>query len=355
MSSESKNARADVVTAFWVALWYLNSGVVLLLNKHLLSRAEVHPQLLTVVQMGSTLLYGGMSVGCVSKRPAPGVMLQLLPVGLGRFLTIALGLVSLQHVAASFTETVKSSAPFFTVLFSLVILREPVSRDVLLTLVPIVAGLGLTSATELSFNLFGFLAAAATNLIECFQNVFSKYLLLSKDNFSPMSLQFYTSVAAMLMQAPVFFYLGVPVASTPTAVLPLLVVDGLLFHCQSVVAYVVMDRLQPVSVSVLNAVKIYRIKYRTLPFSPLSSQDGPFSVESTQTAVKTVSFESACRDPRNRYQMMPTSSAEGTSIFCKLSIFAFSSIMHPRSSFGADHTTIYSSLLKHAPLSAETS
>ena len=39
-------------------------------------------------------------------------------VGVMRFLTVFLGLISLSYVPVSFTETVKASAPFITVLFA---------------------------------------------------------------------------------------------------------------------------------------------------------------------------------------------------------------------------------------------
>lgn len=41
-----------------------------------------------------------------------------------RFTTVVLGLVSLKSVAVSFAETVKSSAPIFTVIMSRLILGE---------------------------------------------------------------------------------------------------------------------------------------------------------------------------------------------------------------------------------------
>lgn len=41
-----------------------------------------------------------------------------------RFATVVLGLVSLKNVAVSFAETVKSSAPIFTVILSRMILGE---------------------------------------------------------------------------------------------------------------------------------------------------------------------------------------------------------------------------------------
>lgn len=45
-----------------------------------------------------------------------------------RFITVVLGLVSLKNVAVSFAETVKSSAPIFTVIMSRLILGEYTGR-----------------------------------------------------------------------------------------------------------------------------------------------------------------------------------------------------------------------------------
>ena len=77
-----------------------------------------------------------------------------------------LGLVALDYVAVSFTETIKSSAPLFTVLISRCLLGENTGLYVNLSLLPVMSGLALCSANELSFDLRGFIAAMLTNLTE---------------------------------------------------------------------------------------------------------------------------------------------------------------------------------------------
>lgn len=57
---------------------------------------------------------------CITKS---AVLLKSLPPFV-RFITVVLGLVSLKNVAVSFAETVKSSAPIFTVIMSRLILGE---------------------------------------------------------------------------------------------------------------------------------------------------------------------------------------------------------------------------------------
>ncbi len=77
-----------------------------------------------------------------------------------------LGLVSLKNIAVSFTETIKSSAPLFTVFISRLILGEKTGLWVNLSLLPVMGGLALTSCYELSFTYIGFCAAVATNLVD---------------------------------------------------------------------------------------------------------------------------------------------------------------------------------------------
>jgi solute carrier family 35 protein E2 len=81
-------------------------------------------------------------------------------------MTVVLGLVALNYVAVSFTETIKSSAPIFTVVISRILLGEKTGFWVNLSLLPVMSGLALCSSNELSFDMRGFIAALATNFTE---------------------------------------------------------------------------------------------------------------------------------------------------------------------------------------------
>lgn len=316
---------------FFVAAWYLTSFSTLLLNKHLLGTLHIRPNTLAVVQMISTAIYGALKTvdfGKCARDVAETVrrgslvadtngdveeahcaddtkagqtrsrwrrsLAQMGFVGAMRFATVVLGLVSLNHVAASFTETIKASAPFFTVIIAYLMLGETTTPKVVLSLVPVAGGLVMVSYSELSFNMIGFGAAVATNVIECVQNVFSKRLLTN--HYTPTQLQFYTSLTALMLQGPIFLLLreSGPAAAGPKSTsmsfsgsgpsgsiganasqeslttslageilsselgngtLFLLWIDGALYHAQSVVAYVVMSYLSPVTVSVVNTLK----------------------------------------------------------------------------------------------------
>lgn len=256
----------------YLALWYFFSFCTLFLNKYILSLLEGEPSMLGAVQMLSTTVIGcgKMFVPCPlyhhksrTEYPSNFLMIMLF-VGLMRFTSVVLGLVSLKNVAVSFAETVKSSAPIFTVIMSRLILGEYTGFWVNLSLFPVMAGLALCTATEISFNMLGFSAALSTNVMDCLQNVFSKKLLSGdKYKFSPPELQFYTSAAAVIMLIPAWvFLMDLPLFGKSERnfrlsqdIVLLLLFDGVLFHLQSVTAYALMGRISPVTFSVASTVK----------------------------------------------------------------------------------------------------
>ena len=212
-------------------------------------------------------------------------------VGVLRGLTVVLGLIALEHVPVSFVETIKSTAPAFTVVFAKLILQERTATPVMLTLIPIVAGLILCSASELRFDTIGFVAAVMNNCADCVQNVMSKRMLA---HLKPTQLQFYTSVAALAWQSPFVVRdatglirkwihpMGDPdmedILMPEENIIPnteddhvtavdggslhhgmsltkLLIIDAIFYHLQSVSAYCTMGCMSPVSQSVANTLK----------------------------------------------------------------------------------------------------
>uniref|UniRef100_A0A673WQW4 Solute carrier family 35 member E2B n=1 Tax=Salmo trutta TaxID=8032 RepID=A0A673WQW4_SALTR len=252
----------------YLGLWYFFSFCTLFLNKYILSLLEGEPSMLGKEQMivGFLKMYVPCCLYQHKSRTEypPNFLMIMLFVGLMRFTSVVLGLVSLKNVAVSFAETVKSSAPIFTVIMSRLILGEYTGMWVNLSLFPVMAGLALCTATEISFNMLGFSAALSTNIMDCLQNVFSKKLLSGDTyKFSPPDLQFYTSAAAVIMLIPAWVFLmdisvigksGRSFSWSPDIVL-LLLFDGALFHLQSVTAYALMGRISPVTFSVASTVK----------------------------------------------------------------------------------------------------
>eukprot|EP00944_MAST-04C_sp_MAST-4C-sp1_P012135 g12135.t1 len=277
--------------------WYFCSLVTLFSNKYILTYMGGNVQVLGVIQMVTTAVLGASKVygpsiwrggnkkvkASNSKpvRPPPphkshSFWKNMFYVGFMRGTTVILGLVSLSHVAVSFTETIKASAPMFTVIFARMILGEQTSNEVTLSLIPVMLGLIVCSATEWSFDFVGFAAAITNNCIDCVQNVFSKKLLRDP-SMTPVHLQFYTSIAAATIQIPVMFWAfsvghhtsvsrhhsEIPgtamdihsIHKESVWLWPLMLLCAVFYHLQSVTAYFTMSLISPVTQSVANTVK----------------------------------------------------------------------------------------------------
>ncbi|XP_013790818.1 solute carrier family 35 member E2-like [Limulus polyphemus] len=197
-----------------------------------------------------------------------------------RYSTILLGLIALWYVPVSFAETVKSSAPVFTVIVAWIFMGEKTNLLVIFSLFPVMGGLVLCSANELSFKLAGFLASLATNLSECMQNVYSKILLSNeKHNNSPSELQFYTSITSLAVQVPACLLLiDFPLfySNLNKNLIIAYLLDGVSFHCQSITEYTLLGYISPVTHSVANTAKRALLIWLSVltfgnPVTPLSA------------------------------------------------------------------------------------
>lgn len=119
---------------------------------------------------------------------------DMVVLGAVRILTVLFGLTALKYIAVSFTrklaldfidlranvmitETIKSSAPFFTVVLTYFLLGQRTGWRVNFSLIPIVTGLVFCSLSDTSFHIIGFVAAVLSNCVDCIQNVLTKKLL----------------------------------------------------------------------------------------------------------------------------------------------------------------------------------
>ena len=96
------------------------------------------------------------------------VRATLVALGALRGLTVVLGLVSLAHVAASFTETIKATAPIFTV-WTLEGDSGKRRSPRVASLIPVMVGLVVCAHTEVSYDAIG-LGCLFNNAVDCLQN-----------------------------------------------------------------------------------------------------------------------------------------------------------------------------------------
>lgn len=251
----------------FLSFWYFFSFTTLFLNKYILAYLKGDPTVLGSFQLLTCGICGyfqnlypcGLFRRVQREKKPPKFFRNLFIVGNLRFSTVLLGLIALWYVPVSFAETVKSTAPVFTVIIAWLLIGEQTSWLVVLSLFPIMGGLALCSANELHFDSKGFIAALATNLSECLQNVFSK-LLLSGESFklTAAELQFYTSISSIGIQIPSWLLLIDLKGfwnSLNTKLFLAYILGGISFHCQSLSEYMLLGYVSPVTHSVANTAK----------------------------------------------------------------------------------------------------
>jgi len=266
-TGERFTERIDNKVIAALILWYFWSGCTLFLNKYLIGVTDGDATLLSCVQMTATIGLGyfartmGMGMYPIEQVPNRLSILSKDTIFIGclRFSTAFLGLYALKYVEVSFTETVKSTAPAFTLILSSFLLGEKTTLMMKLSTLPVMAGLALCSATEASFNLEGFVFALATNLSECLQNVLSKKMLsLHKVKFNPGEIQYATGLVSVFAQLPTLLVFTTEKAWTDMTTLPrvfLYLLNGIFFHFQTLSGYALMDAVSPVTHSVANTLK----------------------------------------------------------------------------------------------------
>lgn len=270
VASEQPAAAAELrrrcVLASLFALWYGFNVVFNVYNKKALL-AYPSPMWMTTSQfaIGSSL---ALCMWAVGAHPRPTVTLEsiraVLPLAVVHTLGNLLTNVSLGKVAVSFTHTIKALEPLFSIALSAIFLGDTPSRTVLATLMPIVGGVAIASASEATFNWPGFLSAMGSNLTFQSRNVLSKLLMGGRkpmDNINLFSLITLLSVPLTLPVALIAEGISspIPAALSQPATHPQLVshvlIAGATFHLYQQVSYMILQRVVPVTHSIGNCIK----------------------------------------------------------------------------------------------------
>ncbi|CAL8460892.1 g423 [Coccomyxa elongata] len=250
--------------------WYLFNIYFNLYNKQVL-KVFPYPFTCTALQfaVGSLL---ALSMWTLNLHEKPKIdkdlIISVLPLAVVHTLGNLLTNVSLGQVAVSFTHTIKAMEPFFSVLLSALFLGESPSIPVVLSLLPVVGGVALASATEVTFNWPGFLAAMGSNITFQSRNVFSKKFMGKKgkgslDNINLFSL---ITILSFLLLTPLALLRDGGLLLTPSAMRAMGILDtqlvlkravfaGFCFHAYQQVSYMILQRVSPVTHSIGNCLK----------------------------------------------------------------------------------------------------
>ncbi|KAJ0785488.1 putative triose phosphate/phosphoenolpyruvate translocator, sugar phosphate transporter [Helianthus annuus] len=266
-AAEKAKMTEMLVLGVLFGLWYLFNIYFNIYNKQVLE-VFPNPVTMTAVQLvvGTFIIFISWALN-LHKWPniSRGQLLAILPLAVMHTLGNLTTNMSLGKVSVSFTHTIKAMEPFFTVVLSTMFLGEIPTAWVLSSLVPIVGGVILASLTEVSFNWPGFWSAMASNLANQSRNVLSKKLMVKKEE----SLDNITLFSIITIMS---FFLFTPVALlvegvkfTPAylqsaglnikQVFIRSLLASICFHAYQQIAYMILQRVSPVTHSVGNCVK----------------------------------------------------------------------------------------------------
>ena len=145
-----------------------------------------------------------------------------------------------------------------------VILGQATPLPAIVSLVPIMLGVAMASAAELSFNWMGFLTAMASNLTFGFRAVWSKRAMTTIKNLGSTGIYAYTTLIScficipgvLIMEPGVWGAIKQQVAAKGAAQFyGALLSVGLLYHLYNQFAFNTLARVSPVSHGVCNVVK----------------------------------------------------------------------------------------------------
>eukprot|EP00124_Ichthyophonus_hoferi_P001350 Ihof_evm12s67 gene=Ihof_evmTU12s67 len=160
--------------------WYFFSACANNMSKTILKEMPL-PHTVTLVQLISVTFYLPFAMrmlGVKRQTVSSSQFIKLiLPLALGRMFGTMTASISIWKVPVSYAHTVKAISPVCTVIMSALILREVPTFPLIVSLLPIVAGVMLATVTETYFDWTGLLCALASTIIFATQNIYSKKVM----------------------------------------------------------------------------------------------------------------------------------------------------------------------------------
>ncbi|KAK3282768.1 Aminopeptidase 2 mitochondrial [Cymbomonas tetramitiformis] len=263
-------------TFVYFAVWYLFNVRFNIINKQIYNYFP-YPWFVSCVHLAVglviTLFFWGTRV-VKFEKPESKTLNTMTAVAFCHAVGHCLTNVSFAAVAVSFTHTVKTLEPVFSSIGSYLVNGTVYSLPLYASLIPIMGGVAICAATELSFTWIGFLTAMSSNALFAARAIFSKKLM---SGMSSINVYNYVSMIALLICIPpTIFFEGATLAKgmemaaakvgTETFYWALWNV-GMFYHLYNQVAYQALGKVEPVTHAVGNVGKrIFVIGFSVLAF-----------------------------------------------------------------------------------------
>jgi solute carrier family 35 protein E1 len=261
---------AKYTVVIYIALWYIFNIGYNIYNKTALN-IYPFPWAVALWQMAfGWLIFVPLWLFGIRKTPKLTVKqaITLSPAALGHLATHVGAVVAFFAGAVSFGHIVKASEPVVSSILNAVFLGEVLAWPVYAALTPIIFGVALASASELSFTWLCFGAAMGSNLGSAARAVYSKKVMAGGnigENMDSANTYAVLTIMATFMLLPIALAIEGPsamlkgfAAAKAGAGMPFLLAmlySGLTYYMYNEVAFLALGKLDPVSHAVCNAMK----------------------------------------------------------------------------------------------------
>lgn len=275
-SSCSSNAiQESLKTLAFLSLWYAGNVLYNIENKKALNMLPI-PSTVATFQMimGIPIFILPWLVGL---RSVPTLHKGLTYQGLKPFINQAFwhslnhlsAVVALGAGAISFVHIVKAAEPAFTAFLSILYGSKPLSAPTYLSLIPVILGVSMASLKELSFTWTALTGATMSNLGSSMRGIEAKKTLsnpaaIGTHLTAPNVYALLTGCAAVMLApaallertqwAPAYKS-ALAAGHTNRDILKHLLGSGLWYYIYNEVAFIALERLNPITHAVANTVK----------------------------------------------------------------------------------------------------
>lgn len=268
-AAQSRSLRDRLSVYVYIVLWYIFAiGYNIDFKKALI--AFPHPWTHAMWQISfGWLVFGPLWALGIRKMPklTRKEVVILLPSAVGNLVLHVGAIIAFFGGAVSFVHIVKASEPVVSSVLNYLCVGEVLPWPVYASLVPIIAGVSLASAKELSFTWLAFGAAMASNFGAAGRAVYSKKImgLSVGENMDASNTFSVLTILGMMLLLPVFLLVEKPAvayAAFQTALaegggtfVAHMFSSGFCYYMYNELAFLALGKLDPVSHAVVNTMR----------------------------------------------------------------------------------------------------
>jgi len=251
------------ITMAYIVVWYISGAFTNSSSKQTLQHFDKNFLSLTLMQHSTAAICGSFMIRVLKVRKYKPLPEELQNWGFYRLVLVytcgfCLTNGAFGAVNASLVDTVKAGEPIATVILTLLFLPgEKVTIPIFLSLLPIVAGVGISSMSDASFQLLGLAMAMGSNLCFSARSICAKLLRSSlgkqMDNANLfVHVNFYGAMALL----PVVLFAEGPVLVEQLVdggpARKLLLLNGVVYWLNNQMNFLVLEKVDAVTHGLIN-------------------------------------------------------------------------------------------------------